>query len=56
MLIKNIPHGQSQRICIGSTVAFEIHVNLNGKVRVAIEAPKDMPITMNGKDEPKPVV
>lgn len=55
MLIKNIPHGQSQRICIGPNVVVEVHLNLNGRVKVAIEAPRDMPITMNGAVESKPV-
>lgn len=45
MLVKKIPRGQGQRICIGDDVVIEVKRAREGSITVAIQAPKVMQIT-----------
>lgn len=45
MLVKKIPRGHGQRICIGDDVVIEVKRAREGSITVAIQAPKLMQIT-----------
>jgi|GEM_PF-2197390 len=45
MLVKKIPRGQGQRICIGDDVVIEVKRASEGRITVTVQAPKELTIT-----------
>lgn len=55
MLVKNIPRGQGQCIRIGDDVVVNIGRATDGQIKLAVQAPKSVKITLSPTTDSKPV-